>query len=69
MDLVVMETNSGDISVLIPDMSNPADWGPEGKQILITKDLDDDGRGLFIVDVTAIPRSTGPICRPERPHG
>ena len=52
MDLVVMETSTGDTSVLIPDMSNPADWGPEGKQILITKDLDGDGRGLFIVDVT-----------------
>ena len=52
MDLVVMETSTSDTSVLIPDMSNPADWGPEGKQILITKDLDGDGRGLFIVDVT-----------------
>jgi hypothetical protein len=52
MDLVVMDTSSGDVSVLFPDMSNPVDWGPEGKQILITKDLDGDGRGLFIVDVT-----------------
>ncbi len=52
MALVAMETSTGDISVLIPDMSNPADWGPEGKQMLITKDLDGDGRGLFIVDLS-----------------
>ena len=52
MDLVVLDTSNKNISVLIPDMSNPADWGPEGKRMLITKDLDGDGRGLFIVDLT-----------------
>jgi TolB protein len=50
-NLMVMDTESGEVSVLIADNGNPADWGPDGKRLLIAKDAGEGGRGLFIVDV------------------
>ncbi len=51
LDLVVMDTDTKNISVLVPDIRDPADWGPQGRRMLVTKPLDGGERGLFIVNL------------------
>ncbi len=50
-DLTVMDTATGEMSVVVAGNGNPADWGPDGERILITAGIDEGGRGLFIVDL------------------
>ena len=49
-DVMVLDPESGEISVALADNGNPTDWGPRGERILVTKG-GDAGRGLYIVVV------------------
>ena len=50
-NLLVMDAATGEISGVVTENGNPADWGPDGERILITAGIDGGGRGLFIVDL------------------
>jgi len=49
-DVMVVDIESGATSVALAGNGNPADWGPRGERILVTKDAA-EGRGLYIIDV------------------
>ena len=49
-NVMILDTESGESSVALANNGNPADWGPRGEQILVTKD-DANGRGLYLIIV------------------
>ena len=49
-NVMILDTESGESSVALANNGNPADWGPRGEQILVTKD-DVNGRGLYLIIV------------------
>lgn len=49
-DVMVLDTESGETSVALANNGNPADWGPGGERILVSKG-GDDGRGLYLIVV------------------
>ena len=49
-NVMILDTESGESSVLLANNGNPADWGPRGERILVTKD-DANGRGLYLIIV------------------
>jgi TolB protein len=49
-NVMILDTESGESSVALANNGNPADWGPRGERILVTKD-DANGRGLYLIIV------------------
>ena len=49
-NVMILDTESGESSVVLANNGNPADWGPRGERILVTKD-DANGRGLYLIIV------------------
>ena len=49
-NVIILDTESGESSVVLANNGNPADWGPRGEQILVTKD-GANGRGLYLIIV------------------
>jgi len=49
--LEALSLKTGEISTILGDYGNLADWGPDGERLVITLDGDADERGLFLLDV------------------
>ena len=49
-NVMILDTESGESSVALANNGNPADWGPRGERILVTKD-DANGRCLYLIIV------------------